>query len=105
MLDLRVKTPDRRSRRWRRGASLPSWGIVVELFSTRSRSGVIGASFGSSYYLLFILDLLCKRVSSSPCIGSVVCGFIYKTGQNPISREQEVFISGFKLINLKMLGY
>jgi hypothetical protein len=36
------------------------------------------ASLGFSCPLLFIFDLLCKRVSSLPYIRSTVCGFIYK---------------------------
>jgi hypothetical protein len=45
------------------------------------------ASLGLSGPLLFIFDLLYKRVSSLPCISSAVCGFIYKAGQKPVSRN------------------
>jgi hypothetical protein len=46
------------------------------------------ASFGFSCPLLFIFDLLCKRVFSLPCIGSAVCSFIYKAGQKHVSKIQ-----------------
>jgi hypothetical protein len=45
------------------------------------------ASFGSSWSLLFIFDLLCKRVSSSSYIGLAVCGFIYNAGWKHVSRK------------------
>jgi hypothetical protein len=45
------------------------------------------ASRGISCSLLFIFDLLYKRVSSLSCIGSATCGFIYKAGQKSVSRE------------------
>jgi hypothetical protein len=58
----------------------PLGGIVVELFSSQPRSVVVGGKFWFFFAFLFIFNLLCNRVSSSPCISSVVFGFIYKAG-------------------------
>jgi hypothetical protein len=66
----------------------PLGGVVVELFSSWPRSDVAGGKFWFFFALLFIFNLLCiKRVSSSPCIGSVVCGFIYKAGRKSVLRN------------------
>jgi hypothetical protein len=74
VFELRVKTLDPRGRD-DGGAvrRLPSWGrrrgapISVGVAPVSSV-----ASFGHPCTFLFILDLLCKRISSSPCIGSAV---------------------------------
>jgi hypothetical protein len=65
----------------------PLGGVIVELFFSRPRSIVVGGKFWFFFAFLFIFNLLCKRVSSSPYIGSSVCGFIYKAGQKPVSRR------------------
>jgi hypothetical protein len=62
----------------------PLGGVVVELFSSWPRSDVVGGKFWFFFALLFIFNLLCKRVSSSPYIGLAVCDFIYKEGQKPV---------------------
>jgi hypothetical protein len=63
----------------------PLGGVFVELFSSRPRSVIAGGKFWFFFAFLFIFNLLCKRVSSSPCIGSAVCCFIYKVGRKPVS--------------------
>jgi hypothetical protein len=87
-LGLRVKTLDLVVSTTAACASLPSWGrcrgapILLGLVSV-----ALVASLDSSCLYLFIFDLLCKRFSSSLCIGLAVCGFIYKAGRKPVSRE------------------
>jgi hypothetical protein len=88
-------------------ASLPSWGhcrgapILLGLVSV-----ALVASLGSSCLYLFIFDLLCKRFSSSPYIG-LVCGFIYKVGRKPISRNNghNCLQILFKLVNMIFIFY
>jgi hypothetical protein len=64
-------------------ASLPSWGrrcgapIILGLVSLFSV-----ASFGFPCFLLLIFDLLCKRFSSPPCIGSAVVALFIKRGES-----------------------
>jgi hypothetical protein len=63
--------------------SLPCWGrhrgapISLGLVSVSSV-----ANCGVPCFLLFIFDLLCKRIASSPCIGSAVVALFIKRGES-----------------------
>jgi hypothetical protein len=48
-----------------------------------------GLVVGGKSWFFFIFDLLCKRFSSSPCIGLAVCGFIYKSGETLFRGEEQ----------------
>jgi hypothetical protein len=57
--------------------------------------------FGGFAYLSFVasFDFLCKRVFSPLRITSVICGFIYKMGRNPLSRRtNKVYLFIFLLL-------
>jgi hypothetical protein len=72
LLGLQVKTLDLRSRRRRRMRRYPVWGVVVELRSLLVSLRSLRWQVLHFLYFLFIFDLICKRFSSSSCIGSAV---------------------------------
>jgi hypothetical protein len=91
-----LKTLDHRSRRRRCMASLPSWEHRCGVPSPKGSSLSSVASHGFSYPLLFIFDLLCKRVSSS--VLACMALFI-KWGESPFRRgtsRKMVFGPGHK---------
>jgi hypothetical protein len=94
-LGLRVKTLDLVGSTTMACASLPSWGVVVELWSFLVSFQWLWwqAMALLAFSCLFLICLLCKRFSSSPCIGLTVCGFIYKAEQKPISRNWYILCS------------
>jgi hypothetical protein len=69
------------------------WYVVTLLRASTWSSFPIGSVPVSQvasrdFLVLYCLSLIyCKRVSSSLCIGSAVCGFIYKAGRKPVSRR------------------
>jgi hypothetical protein len=59
----------------------------MELWFPQSRFGVFD---GKSWFSLFFfpyLDLLCKRVSSSPCFGSAVVALFIKLDESLFQEE------------------
>jgi hypothetical protein len=69
-------------------ASYPLGGHRRKALFPRSHSNVVSGKFLFSFALLFTFNLLCKRVSSSLCIYSGICGFIYKARRKPVSRRR-----------------
>jgi hypothetical protein len=49
---------------------------------TRSHFVAFSGKFGFPYFLCFIFDLLCKRFSLSPYIGSAVVALFIKWGKS-----------------------
>jgi hypothetical protein len=88
MLGLRVKTVDIAISTPAACASLPSWerrrGALIPLDLVLVTSV---ASLGSSCTFFIIFDLLCKRLSSSSCIGSTVCALFIKRSESLFREE------------------
>jgi hypothetical protein len=57
-------------------------GVVAELWFHSVPVRCLRSSFGLSCLYFFYLDLLCKGVSPSPCIGSAVVALFIKRGKN-----------------------
>jgi hypothetical protein len=75
LLGLRIKILDLRSRQRRRVRRCPLGGVVVELRSLLVSLRSLRWQVLHFLYFLFMFDLLCKRFSSSPCIGSAAYDF------------------------------
>jgi hypothetical protein len=86
-LGLRVKIFDLAVSKMVACAFLSSWGRHR---GAQILLGLVSAALVASLALLvlcfLIFYLLCKRFSSSPLIGSAICGFIYKAEQKTVSR-------------------
>jgi hypothetical protein len=63
-------------------ASLPSCGVVWSSGRLRSCFDVFGGKSSFFCTFLFIFGLLCKRISSSLCIGSAVVTLFIKLGES-----------------------
>jgi hypothetical protein len=87
-LRLRVKTLDVE-------VSVPTTRCIVILLGLLSWSSdfvrfhfaVFGGKFWFSCTFLFIFDPLCKRISSSPCIGLVIVALFIQRGESQFRRH------------------